>query len=76
MLINIHATVQDTDNFNLIFHFEAIKDQMFADTKLIITFPNIIACAYYFRFVSKIMKGGIKLSQVAPLLRFSHCFRV
>lgn len=71
MQINIHAAVQDADNFNLIFAFKAIKDQMLTNAKLIITFPNIIAYASYFRFVSKIMKGSIKLSQVAPLLRFS-----
>ena len=71
MLINIHAAVQDTDNFNLIFAFKSIKDQMLTNTKLIITFLNIIACASYFRFVSKIMKGGIKLSQIACLLRLS-----
>ncbi len=57
MLLDIHATMQDTDNFNSIFPFKAVKDQMLTNTKLKITFPNIIAYAPDLRIMRKIMKS-------------------
>lgn len=71
MLFKIHAAMQDADNFNLIFSFMTIKDQMLANTIFVIAFTYIIACAPYIWSVGKIMKGCVELTQIALLLRLS-----
>jgi len=67
MLFDIHAAMQDADNIDP-FSGVTVKNHMLADAVFEISFPNIIACPTQTGLIRQIMKGVVKLGQIATLL--------
>lgn len=68
MLFDIHPAMQDADNLDPFFSGVTVKNHMLADPVFEITFPDIIACPTQTGLVRQIMKGAVKLGQIASLL--------
>lgn len=71
MLFDIHAAMQNADNFDPAFSGATVKNQVLADTVFEIAFPDVIARAAKIGLVRQIVECAVKLRQIADLLRFS-----
>lgn len=71
MLFDIHAAMQDADNFDLAFPGATVKNHVFTNTVFKIAFPDVIARAAKIGLVRQIVECVVKLRQIADFLRFS-----
>ena len=68
MLFDIHPAMQDADNLDPFLSGVTVKNDMLADPVFEITFPDIVTCPAQNELVRQIIKGAVKLGQIASLL--------